>query len=563
MASSTVASADRSRRHDLDALRAFAMLLGIALHASLSFLPGVWPVQDRQQSPLFGVFLDAVHGFRMPLFFLLSGFFTMMIFRKRGMGELVKQRLFRIGLPLLLGLGTIIPAMDLLMAWGTSLGRGSTAEFKEPLIKAVRAGDLAAVKDSLKQGADIEAPDSSRKITPLHWACLLGDEAIVDALLEHGAKAGQPNPDGNTPLHAAVFLGHDRIVGRLLEKGADPNHRNNDGRPPLSSAFVPWGVTQWILGVLALPEPKQEVVEAGRERVRQLLTGLTTVALEPSAQPADSSPRELVRSYWAFLGSDRFRLPIGSEGFQLFNTGVFHHLWFLWHLCWMLLLFCAAVGICRVACGQNWKLSPRMASIACWLLPWGTLAMQPFMGGMGEHFGPDTSTAILPPPHLLAYYACFFFFGVCYHVVGDEEAKLGRHWIALLLAGLLVLLPVGLATKASPGWAALVQTAYVWSMTFALMGMFHTLLNRPIAGVRYISDAAYWMYLIHQPLVVLVQGLVRNWLVAALPKFLFVNLLVFALLLVTYEYWVRYTWVGTMLNGRRERPQRLVTSPSA
>jgi peptidoglycan/LPS O-acetylase OafA/YrhL len=493
MASSTVASADRSRRHDLDALRAFAMLLGIALHASLSFLPGVWPVQDRQQSPLFGVFLDAVHGFRMPLFFLLSGFFTMMIFRKRGMGELVKQRLFRIGLPLLLGLGTIIPAMDLLMAWGTSLGRGSTAEFKEPLIKAVRAGDLAAVKDSLKQGADIEAPDSSRKITPLHWACLLGDEAIVDALLEHGAKAGQPNPDGNTPLHAAVFLGHDRIVGRLLEKGADPNHRNNDGRPPLSSAFVPWGVTQWILGVLALPEPKQEVVEAGRERVRQLLTGLTTVALEPSAQPADSSPRELVRSYWA------------------------------------------SVGICRVACGQNWKLSPRMASIACWLLPWGTLAMQPFMGGMGEHFGPDTSTAILPPPHLLAYYACFFFFGVCYHVVGDEEAKLGRHWIALLLAGLLVLLPVGLATKASPGWAALVQTAYVWSMTFALMGMFHTLLNRPIAGVRYISDAAYWMYLIHQPLVVLVQGLVRNWLVAALPKFLFVNLLVFALLLVTYE----------------------------
>ena len=31
------------RRHDLDALRAFAMLLGIALHGALSFMPVAWP----------------------------------------------------------------------------------------------------------------------------------------------------------------------------------------------------------------------------------------------------------------------------------------------------------------------------------------------------------------------------------------------------------------------------------------------------------------------------------------------------------------------------------------
>jgi len=544
-----------NRRHDLDALRAFAMLLGIALHASLSFLPGFWAVQDEQQSQLFGVFVSAVHGFRMPMFFLLSGFFTMMIFRKRGMGELVKQRMLRIGLPLLLGLGTIIPAMDLLNAWGASLRQGTVVEFSEPLVKAIRAGDQAAVAAALKQGVDIEAPDSERKITPLHWACLFGNEAIVDMLLAEGAKAGQPNPDGNTPLHAAVFVGNDRILRKLLASGADPNQRNAEGSPALSSAFLPWEVTRWIVGVLAMPVPDQAEIDAGRLRVREVLEPLTTVPLQGTIAPADASPRELVRAYWAFLGSDYFKLPMGSEGFQLFNTGVFHHLWFLWQLLWMLLLFWMVAFLARRVRGSDWRLTSRGAVRACWLLPWGTLAMQPFMGGMGEHFGPDTSVAILPPPHLLVYYACFFFFGVCYYVADDQDAKLGRRWKLLLGVGLLVLLPIGLVTKADPLWAALVQTAYGWSLTFGLMGMFHALLNRPVAGVRYLSDAAYWMYLIHQPLVVLVQGLVRKWPVSVLPKFLFVNLVVFAILLVSYEYLVRYTWIGTMLNGRRERPQ--------
>ena len=36
------------RFHDLDALRAFAMLLGIVLHACLFLMPvDAWPVQDR------------------------------------------------------------------------------------------------------------------------------------------------------------------------------------------------------------------------------------------------------------------------------------------------------------------------------------------------------------------------------------------------------------------------------------------------------------------------------------------------------------------------------------
>ena len=75
------------RRHDLDALRAFAMLLGIGLHAAMSFAPFPWTVQDVRQHELFTLFFLAVHGFRMQLFFLVSGFFTVMLWRRYQTGR--------------------------------------------------------------------------------------------------------------------------------------------------------------------------------------------------------------------------------------------------------------------------------------------------------------------------------------------------------------------------------------------------------------------------------------------------------------------------------------------
>ena len=97
------------RRTDLDALRGVAMVLGIVLHAALSFFPCPWPVQDtRQNSWLFLVYV-VIHEFRMPLFFLLSGFFTMFLFRKYGLREMLRLRVTRILLPLLLSLLTIGP----------------------------------------------------------------------------------------------------------------------------------------------------------------------------------------------------------------------------------------------------------------------------------------------------------------------------------------------------------------------------------------------------------------------------------------------------------------------
>ena len=84
------------RDHALDALRAAMMLLGIVLHAGLSYthLPTrpLWPFKDRHTSMLCDVVMMASGLFRMPVFFLIAGYFAARIYGKRGVTGLVRNR---------------------------------------------------------------------------------------------------------------------------------------------------------------------------------------------------------------------------------------------------------------------------------------------------------------------------------------------------------------------------------------------------------------------------------------------------------------------------------------
>src|SRR4051812_28905108 len=136
-----------TRRSVLDALRAGAMLLGIVLHASLSFFPSFWMVTDRRQDPGFGIIFSAIHGFRMPLFFVMSGFFSAMLLSRRGREALVKHRFRRVFLPLLLGMVTIVPITNgisgVAMSSDLRAARGASPTGQElDIWAAADAGDL-------------------------------------------------------------------------------------------------------------------------------------------------------------------------------------------------------------------------------------------------------------------------------------------------------------------------------------------------------------------------------------------------------------------------------------
>ncbi len=244
-----------ARRHDLDALRAFAMLLGIVLHGALMFL---WPVQDeisQGEEDLLGLVIAWIHGFRMPLFFLMSGFFTAMLWRRRGLGSLLRQRALRVLLPLVLAVAVVVPMTHWVVGFVVESADERTAGEAGPqqnVWLAAKTNDVAMLAAELEAGADVDAPDPVFGVTPLAFAALEGQTAMVEELLERGAKLEAPNRDGSSALHSAAFMGRVETVRFLLDNGANVNALNHNGETPLDSTASELEVAEWIAGLLDL-----------------------------------------------------------------------------------------------------------------------------------------------------------------------------------------------------------------------------------------------------------------------------------------------------------------------
>ena len=112
-------STEHKRFHGLDALRAVAMSLGILLHATLPYFDtsGVWPSQGTNSTILWGLF-EFIHIWRMPLFFVLSGFFAGLIVQRRSWRAFQSHRVRRIALPLLIFAPLIAFAMPHIFSFG-------------------------------------------------------------------------------------------------------------------------------------------------------------------------------------------------------------------------------------------------------------------------------------------------------------------------------------------------------------------------------------------------------------------------------------------------------------
>jgi len=540
------------RRHDLDALRAFAMLLGIALHAALDDAPGIWVVQDPTPSDAAGVFLSAIHGFRMPAFFLMSGFFTAMLWRRRGLGSLLWHRTRRILLPLAVCAVTIIPLTNWVIAEASAPRAAETVEEGSTLHAAVRDNDVPAVLAHLRDGADINAIGGQIGQTPLSLAALFGSEDAARALIDAGADVNARTFDGHTALHNAAFLGHAGIAEALIDAGAEIEAENPRGIKPADSMRAPWAITRAITNAIGIPA-EEETVTAGREQVALLL------GAGDGGAPAVSATD--VVSF-------------------LMNMPLLNHLWFLWHLCWLVVAFAIVAFIAdRVGFklneeGRLTRLFVGSPLCLLWLIPL-TMVPQSFMGREAPSFGPDTSAGVIPMPHVLAYYAVFFFVGALHFEAGSAARRIGTWWWLWLTAGIGSVFWLGLRFTFAEGWAmsdvpwrravtGLTQVVYAWTMCFAMIGLFSKFLSEGRPWVRYVSDASYWLYIAHLPLVIWLQAMLVDWQAPAIVKGSLIVIITFATLMASYAIFVRRTPIGWMLNGRKRtgKPEANLTPPA-
>ncbi len=130
------------RHHDLDNLRALAMLAGVLFHAALAYSPmahPIFPTADRQHAAIVDHLIWFVHLFRMPLFFTIAGYLTAKQIERRGFAGMMRQRALRIGLPLVI----LVPVMHLTLARLT-LDAAVTVAHPAPL--------LAWLRDALAAG---------------------------------------------------------------------------------------------------------------------------------------------------------------------------------------------------------------------------------------------------------------------------------------------------------------------------------------------------------------------------------------------------------------------------
>jgi len=97
------------REYFLDSIRAWLMLLGIPFHISLIYSSHTWHVNSIEPSWWLTLFNDFIHSFRMQVFFVISGYFSYMLFLRYPMKRWWKVRVERVGIPML----TAIPLLTL------------------------------------------------------------------------------------------------------------------------------------------------------------------------------------------------------------------------------------------------------------------------------------------------------------------------------------------------------------------------------------------------------------------------------------------------------------------
>jgi len=222
------------------------------------------------------------------------------------------------------------------------------------------------------------------------------------------------------------------------------------------------------------------------------------------------------------------------------------HLWFLQYL----FLYCviawalARRGVTGARAARWLARGLRRPEALVWLaLPLALL--------LALHPGLNPARSFLPQPMTFLEYACFFGTG---WLLWDARASLDamkRRGGWLFAAGLLLALALAMS---SFQWRFVGRAAYAfvpWLVAFGAIGLSLRVPNAPRPRLRFLVEASYWVYLVHLPIVQLLQVGLGGASWPAAPKFLVVVSTTFLVTLVSFAAFVRGGVLGQWLGAAR------------
>lgn len=122
------------REFFLDSIRAYLMLLGIPFHLSLIYSSHSWAVNSANPSFSLTVLNDFIHAFRMQVFFVISGYFSFMLFGRYERSKWLKVRLERVAIPMLSSIPLItLPQFFMLKYFTNKLDGWDTFSFYQKM----------------------------------------------------------------------------------------------------------------------------------------------------------------------------------------------------------------------------------------------------------------------------------------------------------------------------------------------------------------------------------------------------------------------------------------------
>jgi glucan biosynthesis protein C len=163
-------------------------------------------------------------------------------------------------------------------------------------------------------------------------------------------------------------------------------------------------------------------------------------------------------------------------------------------------------------------------------------------------------------PSLDTFFFYFYFYVFGWILFKSKELLptfMNFDWLFLVLGTVIYTSYYLIDLEYHPAIRTLINSTCLWMFIFGIIGLFLRYASNHSARMRYISDASYWVYLLHLPLTALIPGLIGNLKLPAIVKFLIVVVVATVICFATYHYLVRGTFIGKFLNGRKYSRKRL------